>query len=254
MKMNKVTINTNTIKVAALASALALLSGCAAMNTAVSHRNLDVETKMSQSIFLKPVENAQKTVYVEIKNTSNQQDVKPQAQIVSAINANGYKVVQDMKDAHYLLQANILQVGKSSQTAAEQALSGGFGSTLSGVAIGVGAASMSNSSDGATIGAGLIGGIASNLADNLVKDNSYAMVTDLQISEKLPKGQVAQSTTTANMAQGSSTSQVMKMQSDSNWMQYRTRIVSSADKVNLKFETAEPILTTQLANSIAGIF
>lgn len=48
----------------------------------------------------------------------------------------------------------------------------------------------------------------------------------------------------------------MKMQTSSeqsNRLKYQTRVVSNADKVNLKFETAKPVLEAQLAKSIAGI-
>lgn len=34
---------------------------------------------------------------------------------------------------------------------------------------------------------------------------------------------------------------------------YQTRIVSSANKANLKFDEAKPVLEEQLAKSIAGI-
>ncbi|CZW98072.1 Enterobacterial TraT complement resistance protein [Enterobacter hormaechei] len=34
---------------------------------------------------------------------------------------------------------------------------------------------------------------------------------------------------------------------------YQTRVVSNANKVNLKFEEAKPVLEAQLAKSIAGI-
>ncbi|KAB3425663.1 complement resistance protein TraT, partial [Escherichia coli] len=38
-----------------------------------------------------------------------------------------------------------------------------------------------------------------------------------------------------------------------NQHKYQTRIVSSANKVNLKFEEAKPVLEDQLAKSIANI-
>ncbi|WP_019250688.1 complement resistance protein TraT, partial [Yersinia pestis] len=38
-----------------------------------------------------------------------------------------------------------------------------------------------------------------------------------------------------------------------NKHQYQTRVVSSANKVNLKFEEARPVLEDQLAKSIANI-
>ena len=54
-------------------SALGLaLSGCAATSTAVAKRNLDVQTKMSDTIFLDPVTPDERTVYVDVRNTSDQ--------------------------------------------------------------------------------------------------------------------------------------------------------------------------------------
>jgi copper(I)-binding protein len=51
-----------------IASALAL-SGCGAMSTAVKKRNLDVKTQMSETIWLEP--SSEKTVYLQIRNTSD---------------------------------------------------------------------------------------------------------------------------------------------------------------------------------------
>ena len=59
-------------RAAAVAACLGLaLSGCAATSTAVAKRNLDVQTKMSDTIFLDPVSPDQRTVYVDVKNTSD---------------------------------------------------------------------------------------------------------------------------------------------------------------------------------------
>ena len=41
-----------------------LLSGCAATQVAISKRNLDVQTKMSATIFLDPVKESRRTVFV----------------------------------------------------------------------------------------------------------------------------------------------------------------------------------------------
>ena len=62
MKLNKV------MAVMVVSSAL-VLSGCSAMGTAIKKRNLEVKTQMSETIWLEPSNN--KTVYLQIKNTSD---------------------------------------------------------------------------------------------------------------------------------------------------------------------------------------
>lgn len=56
-----------------------LLSGCGAVSTVVKKRNLDVKTQMSQTIWLEP--SSEKTVYLQIKNTSDKDMSGLQAQI-----------------------------------------------------------------------------------------------------------------------------------------------------------------------------
>lgn len=50
----------------------------------------------------------------------------------------------------------------------------------------------------------------------------------------------------------SMTNQMISKQS--NYQRFQTRIVSNAGKVNLKFETARPLLEAGLVKAIAGIF
>ena len=45
----------NTLKLGAIATMVVLLASCAAISTKLSHKDLDVQTKMSNSIFLPPV-------------------------------------------------------------------------------------------------------------------------------------------------------------------------------------------------------
>ncbi|MFZ1428832.1 MAG: complement resistance protein TraT, partial [Geminicoccaceae bacterium] len=108
------------------------LSGCAAGSTAIAKRNLDVQTKMSDTIFLDPVSPDQRTVYVDVKNTSDKPDLDLAPQIRAAIAARGFRVVDDPRAAQFVLQANVLQAGRSSETAAEAASGSGFGGTLLG--------------------------------------------------------------------------------------------------------------------------
>ncbi len=243
-----------SVKMFFLSVSIIGLSGCAAMNTAITHRNLDVQTKMSKSVFLKPVPQSQKTIYVDIHNTSNQSLHNVKLLVISAVKSQGYRVVRSSNNAHYLLQANILKIGKSSQSAAENYLSDGFGGALSGGVIGAATGGLVNGSNESIIGGGLIGGVFGAVTNDLITDTTYTMITDIQISERLPKGVYAQSVTTAAMQQGMGSSQVTRLSGSSSWMQYRVRVVSTADKVNLKFKEAQVALEKQLAHAVANVF
>jgi len=103
-------------------------------------------------------------------------------------------------------------------------------------------------------GFGLLGAVAGTIANAAVKDVTYTMITDLQISERAPKGVSVHQETDSNMSQGTSTHVSQHMKSISKWKRYRTRIVSTANKANLEFEEAKPALEKGLSKSISGIF
>ncbi|HHX2613452.1 TPA: complement resistance protein TraT [Legionella pneumophila] len=244
--------NNKMISKALLASAVAVLTGCAATQTALEHGSLQVSTKQSETIFLDPVSNAQKTVYVSVKNTSDEEiDIAPQ--LKTALSSHGYKVINNPNSAHYLLQANVLKVGKMSVAASQSALGGGYGSAIAGAVAGTAAGSLTASSTGMIAG-GLAGGVIGLAADSLVKDVNYTMITDVQISERLGKGIKVNEQFQSHLKNGSSTVTSQTSSRDSQYQRYRTRVVSNADKVNLKFSDARVSLKQGLVKVISGIF
>ena len=44
---------------------------CCAVHTSIAKKDLDVQTKMSDSIFLDPVEPSQKIIYLNVRSTSD---------------------------------------------------------------------------------------------------------------------------------------------------------------------------------------
>ena len=240
------------IKNLLLASAISALTGCAATQTVLEHGSLNVSTRQSDTVFLDPVSNAQKTVYVSVKNTSDEEvDIAPQ--LKTALNSHGYKVVNDPNSAHYLLQANVLKVGKMSVAASQSALGGGYGSAIAGGLAGAAAGSFTQSSTGMIAG-GLAGGVLGLAADSLVKDVNYTMITDVQISERVGKGVKVNEQFQSHLKNGSSTVSSQTSSHNSQYQRYRTRVVSNADKVNLKFQDARASLEQGLVKVISGIF
>ena len=83
--------------------ALAALSGCNAVTTAIEHRDLIVENKMTDTVFLDPVSSSQKTIYLQVRSTTDRQDFDIATDLKQALEAKGYSVVSDPARAHYLL-------------------------------------------------------------------------------------------------------------------------------------------------------
>lgn len=234
----------------AMLAALALLAGCAATTTAIRYQDLDVQTKMSHTIFLDPVAANQRTIFVQIRNTSD----KPfdiQGEIMSALMAKGYRIEQDPAKAHYILQGNVLAVGRTDQSALENATAMGFGGVAAGAAAGA-LLGGSHAWEGAAIG-GLAAGAAEVIAGSMVKVIWYAAITDIQISERVA-GAVSEEFS-STLKQGSAqTYTKQRTASTGNVKKYQTRIASSARKVNLEFPEAEPYLRQGLVQSISGMF
>ena len=236
------------------------LSGCAAATTSVAKRNLDVQTKMSETIFLDPVVPDERTVYVDVRNTSDQPGLDIGPQLRQAVEARGYRVVEDPTAARFVLQANVLQAGRSSPTAAEAASGDGFGGTLLGGAAGgaagygLGAAGIGvNNTVGAIAGA-LAGAAIAGLADAYVQDTTYTIVTDIQVSERAPLGVVVSQSEQASLSQGTSGTISQSSAVTTDAKRYRTRVVSTANQVNLAWEDAQPELVAGMSRSIGGIF
>lgn len=211
----------------ALSILLIELSGCAAMSAQIHHSELSVESKMSNTIFLNPLNRANNKIYVEVKNTATEDLRYLTREIKANLLANNLNVVNDPKDAHNILQVNVLQFG-AAKTSEEvwRSINSGYGSVVTGALTGIGVGVLTGSSSWG-VGVGLGVAVASWLADEMVQDRAYSMIIDIQVSEQ---------------------------QNDKSWHKYTTRIATVADKVNLKFAEAKPVIVNQIAKEISGIF
>jgi hypothetical protein len=236
---------------------ISLLSGCAATQIALEKKDLDVQTQMSDTIFLDADEMASndKTVFVSIKNTSDK-DVDIDAPIRETLTSKGYQIVPSAANASYVLQANILYAGMTNPSALRSALDNGYGGALAGMAGGavIGAAAK-NTWRGAGYGGligGLVGGTVEMVSGALVKDVYYTIVTDVLLSARTEEEVSQQSE--SKLKQGKNAVVTQTSTSATSRKKYQTRILSTANKVNLKFEDALPPIKGGLVRSISGIF
>lgn len=245
MKINK------TVFISLALASVFAISGCSAVTTAVKKRNLEVKTQMSETIWLDPVGTDKRTVFIQVRNTTD----KP-IDILSALETKlsnkGYNVVQNPDIAHYWVQTNILKLDKMDLREAEGFLSSGYGAGISGAALGALATGAFTSHGNTLAAGGLIGATVGLVADSMVEDVNYSMITDVQIVEKTEQN--VQTIEKANIKNGSSSSTQTTLATTDNKKRYQTRIISNANQVNLEFEEAKPVLLDGLTTSISGVF
>ncbi|WP_350283892.1 complement resistance protein TraT [Nitrosomonas sp.] len=236
------------------------LSGCAAIHTSIAKKDLDVQTRMSNIIFLDPVEPEQKVIYLNIRNTSDKANFDIASSIIDSLQNKGYRITESPKMAHYWLQVSVLSVEKSSPTAAELALKagyGGLGSAAMGAAVGSATGAAIDGWSGAGIG-GLAGAAAFGLADTLagaaVKDVTFMVITDVEIAERAEETAIVREDRQQDLQPEIEDSKRQSPSKVGEMNRYRTRIVSIANKVNLEYKEAAPELTYGLGRTISGLF
>ncbi len=243
------------IVISAFAASVTLLSSCAALHTSIAKRNLEVQTKVSTAIFVDAVKKGKRTIYVDIRSSVMEFDrrkLKKEVMASLSDNDNGYTVTDDPDAAQYHLSIFVLQLEKTTLTAAEAALKQGFIGGSQGQAIASGAIIGSRSGN---VGTGaVLGGLGSTIADAFVSDDTYMLVADVQIKEKARKGVFVRKDSkisTSISDAGGSTQRVSEM---TNRKEYRTRIVTTANQANLDVAEAQPLMFKKTAYAMAGFF
>jgi len=236
---------------------LALLAGCAATQVAISKKDLDVQTKTSTAIFVDEVARNKRTIYVNVRSGVMEFDRRAFKQFVKnqfAQSDSGYTIVDDPENAHFTMSIFVLNLEKASPTAAESALNKGYtGEVMAGAAVGALANRNHNPYTGAAVGGLLAAGI-STIANAAVKDVTYMLVADVQIKEKTRKGVLVRKDTQISSKVSDAGSSTQRVSEVSNRKEYRTRIVTTANKVNLKLEEAKDRMFQKTAYAMAGFF
>lgn len=266
-KTKLIKFSTTLAMVAILASA----SGCAQGMHAFNNRELQASVKMSDTIFLNPETLAENhKVFVRYTNTSGYNDIELQKLLSEKMQAKGYTVVANPKDAGYFITANLLYMGKQKEgVTADSLLAGGFGGGLIGAAIG---AHNSNRA-GQVVGAGLAGaavGVAGEaLMGAMFKVEQFLGSVDLQIMEPVNGGveykQIKAGPSSTELKPGAMMGGDTKVEQSaadiktysglkSNRMEHKTRVVAFAQQTNMDEAQVVRMLADQLASQITGVF
>ncbi len=234
-----------------------LLGGCAATYTSIAKKDLDVQARTSTSIFVDPVAREKRTVYLDVKSGVMEFDRNAFKQFVIeqfGQNGSGYTVVDDPEAAQFQMIAYVLNLEKTSPTAAEQALNQGYmGGAIAAGAVTGSLMNRGNRYRGAAAG-GVLGGAAEFISGALVKDVTFMLVCDLQIKEKARKGVYVRKDSQVDAKVSDAGTSRQSYSEVGNKKEYRTRIVTTANKVNLKLEQASDLMFKKTAYAMSGFF
>lgn len=258
---------------------LLLLTSCSALHTSVAKRQLDVQTRISQTVYLDPVDPELRTIFLDIRNTSAEYQLPLADDLRHYLLNRGYNVIDSPLQAQYWLQVNVRTVIKQQP---EKVLAQEYGMTAaeshallhpdrapqverkneayypSGpIFVDAGVAAHVDGKDivrGLVVLAAFAG--AEYVGNQVVKDKYYTMLTDIQIAERISPDSIAlvQESSRHQLAQGDSGSFEQLWQRDTQMRKYQIKVVSFANKANLTWQEAELPLHQGLLRSLAGIF
>ncbi len=248
----------NLAKVSIISIMLSMMMGCAATSVLLGKKDLDVQTRTSTAIFVDAVAKAKRTIYVDIRSGVMEFNRNSFKRFVidqfSAPGNSGYTIVDDPNVAQFQMNVYVLNLEKTSPTAAQAALGVGYtgGAVVAGAAVGA-MANSSNRYRGAAAG-GLIVGAADFISGSLVKDVTFMLVADIQIKEKAAKGVFVRKDSQVDAKISDAGTSRQTVSEVTNKKEYRTRIVTTANKANLKLEEAQELMFKKTAYAMAGFF
>lgn len=246
----------NIFRLLVISLLVAIISGCAAVHTSIAKRNLDVQTRISSAIFVDPVSRDKRTVYLDIRSAVMEFDRRAFKQFVIEEfnhNDNGFRVIDNPDEAQFHMSVYVTKLEKTSPTAAEEALHRGAGGDIAGGII-LGANIASDRRGRGSVGGAIVGAIGVTAANALVQDVLFYLVADVSIKERSPRGVIVRKDSKLSTKDGDSGSSTQRASEATDLKEYRTRIVTTANKANLEIEEAQPVMFQKTAFAMSSFF
>ncbi|CAM3616791.1 Lipoprotein YlpA precursor [Vibrio aerogenes CECT 7868] len=253
-------MNFTKIKIMLVVVVSTILLGCSAAQTMIKKRDLTVESKTSYAVVLEPVAPSERIVYAKVRDLSgNSMRKEMQKQIEQLFRQEGFQVTRNPKKANLMVTASIISADKMTEDDANKYLSSGYKGGVEGGVAAAGIAAVSGSDGRQTVTAGLLGAAAGFLADTLVDDVYYTFVMDVELRERPMEGDQfvnesksgsLRTTGDRHTRMGVAKKSSVKRGDKYNWIVYETRIVTTANKMNLEIQEAIPEVEKKTAETL----
>ncbi len=196
-----------------------ILSGCSSIYTHMSKSDMEVKTNMTKTIWLTPTNPADTKIFIQSRNTSDNQSFSDIGKYIKfALENKGYQVTTNPNEARFTLQTNVLKAILYNKSISEEKATSD--ATLAAAGTGLIVGQKNNGLTTALASAGV--GLATMYLDAKTKDASYIVQVDIRILD------------------GSTP--------------YTTVLNVEASQVNLTAEEAASKIKENIANSLAGLF
>lgn len=226
---------------------------------------------LNPSPHVRPVSDSDKKVYVSVRNTSGS-DMDIRSDVKSKLRELGYQVTGDLKEANFILMADLRYFGVKSEKGYANTIGGAVIGGATGAVIGS-SVSKGDRTKGAVvggIGGAALGGLIGNMVDGSNKVNTLDIVVDLRIGEKIAGGvntkvsgksnrglnQSAKAASGSGHNAGKSSSgsnESVSFTREEDFYYHEARLVCSATKINLTEDEARDPLQKRLSNTIGQI-
>ena len=207
----------NLVKILSIVS---LLSACSGTYTRMAKSDMEIKTNMTKTIWLEPTNPADTTIFVQSRNTSDNQNFSDIGKYVKlALQEKGYQITNNPKSATFVLQTNVLKAILTNKAVSEEKATTDSSLAAAGTGILVGRKNNALTTALASAGAGL----ATMYFDAKTKDASYYVQVDIRIIDERKTA-------------------------------YTTVLNVEASKVNLEPVEASAKIKENIANSLAGLF
>ena len=236
------------------------MTGCAATSVALGKKDLEVQTKTSTSVFVDPVSRDKRSVYLDVRSGVMEFDRNAFSRVIKdqfAASDKGYRIVDDPDQAHFQMLVYVLNLEEANLSAAHSALQEGYvggGEVVAGGAVGaVIGANRGHTWGGAALGAVAASGM-SMVANALVKDVTFMLVCDISIRERVADGVYVRRDTQLGAQVSDGGSSQSRVSEVTDRKDYRTRVVTTANKANLELPEAQDAMFQKTAYAMAGFF
>ena len=234
---------------------------------------LQTQTKMTKTIFLNPINSSVKSIYINIKNSSDQELNTLENEIINKLKLKKYKIMSNAQKAQYILMVNIISINIKKENNSRNG-------AKDGLIVGSSVSIYNNNGVTGTVLGGLAGGIIGGLIAKNNEDSIIQIIIDIKIQEKTNykiktsiNNSYSQASITDKKRSGFINSFSGSIRSDNgigdikdnsienlsqnyktNYINKQTRIFAEAVKKDLIINNVIPILEKKIAKKISSIF
>ena len=189
--------------------------------------DMQTKVKMTKSVFLHPSQDKNKTIYISVKQiTEDKLDLMPLLR--ENLTQKGYEIVENAESAEYVLFVNVLFANNLKE--ANAVTTGVASGVTSGI---IAAGSGSSTKNSLLVGATMA--LAGGIVAGAMEDETYRAVVDVVIDER---------------SQESEQDTIM----GHGYKEHTTRVLAEAIQTDLKLKKALLVLREKVAKQITNIF